>query len=166
MIFSMFLLGLTHGTINLRTERVMVSSILIAAVETAQPLFRMRQQTLRTDLGEANVRIEADPLRLCQVFGNILANAAKYSPEHAVITIDLEELGDEVIVRINDPGVGIAPEDLPRIFDVFVQGDHSRDLYDGQVPPSFRERHLKSAWLEPEADQPGPRRQKRTPRPP
>ncbi len=124
---------LTHGTINLRKERVMVSSILIAAVESAQPLFRMRQQTLRTDLGGANVRVEADPLRLCQVFGNILANAAKYSPEHAVITIDLEELGDEVIIRINDPGVGIAPEDLPRIFEVFVQGDHSRDLYDGGI---------------------------------
>jgi PAS domain S-box-containing protein len=124
---------ITRGTIELQKEPVSIQSILDAALETVQPLFTLKRQTVSTNLGATSLRVEGDPVRLSQAFGNILANAAKYSPDRAMIDVSVEESGDEAIVRVRDEGIGIDPKDLPHIFDLFMQADRSLDRGQGGI---------------------------------
>ena len=122
---------ITRGSIELRKERVSLHRVLDAAIETVQPVLVIKRQTLDFS-GDANdVHLEADATRLVQVFGNLLSNAAKYSPERALIEVRVERSATEAVVSIRDRGEGIAPEILPHIFDLFVQGDHSLDRSQG-----------------------------------
>jgi CheY-like chemotaxis protein/anti-sigma regulatory factor (Ser/Thr protein kinase) len=84
-----------------------------------------------TDYGDESVVVDGDPARLAQVFGNLLANAAKYSPDRAVIEVSMERQQDEVIVRVRDAGIGIDAQTLPHVFDLFAQADRSLDRSDG-----------------------------------
>jgi two-component system, sensor histidine kinase len=68
--------------------------------------------SVNASLGDESIVFDGDPLRLCQVFGNILTNAAKYSPDRAVIHVSVEKSEDEIVVRIRDEGIGIAARDL------------------------------------------------------
>ncbi len=69
--------------------------------------------------------LEADPVRLAQVVGNLLTNAAKYTEPDGRIGLTVEQEGGEAVLRVRDTGIGIAPEMLPRVFDLFVQADHA-----------------------------------------
>ena len=115
----------THGTIRLRKQAVSINDVLRTALESVRPSFKLKHQTINGNLSDETLMVDADPLRLSQAFGNILANAAQYSPADSVVSVSVEAAKDEVIVRISDQGLGIAPGDLPHVFDLFMRANHS-----------------------------------------
>jgi two-component system CheB/CheR fusion protein len=114
-----------QGKIELRKELVDIASVVGRAAETAQPVIDARRHRLSVLLPDAPLFIEADPLRLAQVIANLLTNASKYSPPGSPIEVSVSEAGDDVLIRVRDQGIGIAPELLPHVFDLFVQADAS-----------------------------------------
>jgi signal transduction histidine kinase/ActR/RegA family two-component response regulator len=116
---------ISRGKIELHKQVVDLATIVGQAVETSRPLFLERRHRLTLSLPEGAIRLEADPTRLEQIFWNLLNNAAKYTPPGGRIALSVEPDGGEVVLRVRDSGIGIKPEMLPRIFDMFVQvGEH------------------------------------------
>jgi PAS domain S-box-containing protein len=109
-----------RGRIELLQERVDIASVVDKAVEVATPLIHERCHVMHVEIGRGLV-VQGDPHRLVQVFANLLTNAAKYTEPRGHITVDGEQEGDEVVVRVRDTGIGITSELLARIFEVFVQ---------------------------------------------
>jgi PAS domain S-box-containing protein len=122
---------ITQGKITLRREVVSLSEVVSRAVETTRPMIDSGGQTFTVSLPAEAIRLEADPARVAQVLANLLSNAAKYTPAGGSIWLTAERLGDEVVVRVRDTGTGLAPEIIPKIFDLFVQGDASLDRTQG-----------------------------------
>jgi len=122
---------ITTGKILVLKEPVALSDALDRAVESSMPLLNARSHRLELDVSDTPIRIEGDRMRLAQVFLNLLNNAAKYTPEGGVIRLSAAVEGGDAVVRITDNGVGIAPELLPRIFDLFVQGSRTLDRTEG-----------------------------------
>jgi CheY-like chemotaxis protein/two-component sensor histidine kinase len=114
-----------RGKIELRRERVELAMIVARAVETVQPLLDAQQHQLSVHLPLESLPIDADPVRLAQVVGNLLTNAAKYTEPGGRIWLTAERDGDAAALRVRDTGIGIAPHMLPRIFELFVQVDHA-----------------------------------------
>jgi len=119
------------GTIRLRPERLDVRGVVEQAVESARPLIDQRRHQLFVSLPSESVWLEGDVARLEQVVVNLLNNAAKYTNEGGKIWVDLRPEGDEVAMRVRDTGVGISPELLPRVFDLFTQADRTPDRSQG-----------------------------------
>jgi PAS domain S-box-containing protein len=115
----------TRGKIELRRERVELAAVVRSALETSRPLLDEAGHELTVSLPPEPVYLWADPLRLAQVFLNLLNNAAKYTEPGGRIRLGAELAGNEVLVRVRDTGVGIPAEMLPRVFDLFVQGDRA-----------------------------------------
>ena len=122
---------ITTGRIQLRQERVAVSGIVERAVETVRPLMDQRRHELTVSLPPQPIWLYADAARLEQVVVNLLTNAAKYTDEGGHIWLTVQQEGDECVLRVRDTGVGIAPELLPRIFDLFTQAERSLDRSQG-----------------------------------
>ena len=126
---------ITAGKIELRREPVALADILTAAASVARPGIASRGQDLALSLPAEPIFLNADATRLEQVFGNLLNNASKYSYTGSHITLSAERDDDasppEVIIRVTDDGMGIAPEVLPHIFDLFVQSTRSLDREHG-----------------------------------
>ncbi len=116
---------ITRGKVTLSKERIDLATVLGRAVETSRPLFDVRGHQLTVNLPPGAVRLEADPLRLAQVVSNLLNNAAKYTRPGGQVVLTAGPEGHQVVIRVKDTGVGIAPELLPHVFDLFVQGDRS-----------------------------------------
>jgi CheY-like chemotaxis protein len=116
---------ITRGKIELKTRRVELADVLSHAVETAQPMIDRGNHELRVDLPSEPVALDADPVRLAQVFTNLLNNAAKYTEQGGVIELGAALHGAEAVVTVRDSGVGIPAEMLPRVFDLFTQVDRS-----------------------------------------
>ena len=114
-----------RGKITLRRERVDLAAVAAQAVETAQPLIDTQGHALVVALPAEPVPVDADPLRLVQVVSNLLTNAAKYMERGGHIRLAVGDEGGAAVVRVRDSGIGIAPELLPYVFDLFVQADHS-----------------------------------------
>lgn len=114
-----------RGKIELRKERVELSAVVDRAVEITSPFMNSRNHRLTVDRGRAPLWIEADPVRLAQVIGNLLNNAAKYTEPGGHIDLSLQAQGDMAVVRVRDNGLGIPADLLPHVFDLFVQADHS-----------------------------------------
>jgi PAS domain S-box-containing protein len=112
-----------RGKIDLRRERVELAAVMARAVETTQPLFDTLGHELEIAVPAESLLLEADPVRLSQVFGNLLTNAAKYTERGGRVSVAAERDGPEAVVRVRDSGIGIAPEMLSRIFELFVQAD-------------------------------------------
>jgi PAS domain S-box-containing protein len=106
---------------ELRLARVPLRDILQNAVETSRPIIAESRHALEVVLPEGPLDLDADPARLTQVFLNLLNNAARYTQEGGRIRLHCEANGAEVRIAVSDTGVGIAPEMLPRIFDMFSQ---------------------------------------------
>ena len=119
------------GKIDLQKEIVVLQEILHLAVESANPLVRGRRHDLRILLPPAPIYLEADPNRLVQVFVNLLNNAGKYTPEGGRIWIKGTIEDDEAVVHVEDTGIGISPDVLPRIFELFTQAESSRQQSQG-----------------------------------
>ena len=122
------LLGVSRvmrGKIGLRRERVELASVVARAVETVRPPVGARGHELSVRLPNESLPLDADPVRVAQVVGNLLTNAAKYTEPGGRIRLTATREGTEAVLRIEDNGIGIAPDVLPRIFDLFVQVDHA-----------------------------------------
>jgi PAS domain S-box-containing protein len=123
----------TRGRIEMRKAVVDLAAIVRQAVKSMELIVAARAQELEVSVvPEGPLYVEADPTRMEQVFGNLLNNASKFSSERGRIwvTVELERgegrtAADSVVVRIRDDGVGIDPEVLPHVFDLFAQADHS-----------------------------------------
>ncbi len=120
-----------HGKIELRREPVMLRDSLQAAIEATRPMFDARGHALELHLPDEPLVVDADNMRLTQVLSNLLHNAAKYTDPCGRIKVHVFQDGGEAVVRIEDNGVGIAPEVLPQVFDLFVQAPVGRDRAQG-----------------------------------
>ena len=116
----------TRGKIELRKERVDLSAIIEMAVETSRPLIESARHELTMVLAQESLWLEADAVRLAQVFANLLNNAAKYTDESGHIWITTSREGDSAVVTVRDNGIGIPAASLPRVFDMFMQGDATK----------------------------------------
>jgi signal transduction histidine kinase/DNA-binding response OmpR family regulator len=122
---------ITRGKIRLQTEPVDLATVVIRAVETTRPLIDARRHELTVSLPEEPVWVEGDPVRLAQVLGNLLNNAAKYTEEGGRIWLTAERSGPEAVFRVRDTGIGIPPDMLPSVFELFTQVDRSLDRSQG-----------------------------------
>jgi PAS domain S-box-containing protein len=114
-----------RGNIELRKEKLDLAVAVTRAVETAHPVIDAHGHQLNVSLPEQPIFVEADLIRLAQIIANLLTNAAKYTDVAGRIWLTVEREDEHGVVRVRDSGIGIAPEFLPRIFDVFIQGDRS-----------------------------------------
>ncbi|MBX9682146.1 MAG: PAS domain-containing protein [Gemmataceae bacterium] len=114
---------IVRGKVDLRCESIDLSAIVHRAVETSQPLIDAEGHSLTLELSSQPIPIYGDVVRLAQVVGNLLNNAARYSDRGGRITLRTALAGEQATVHIRDTGIGIAAEALPRIFDMFVQAD-------------------------------------------
>jgi signal transduction histidine kinase len=112
---------ITRGKLNLRKERVELAAVVQSAVEASRPLIEAQAHQCTITLPPAPIYLEADPIRLAQVFANLLTNAAKYTEKRGHIWLTAERLGGEVVMSIRDTGIGIAAEHLTHIFEMFSQ---------------------------------------------
>ncbi|MBW8770095.1 MAG: GAF domain-containing protein [Gemmatimonadetes bacterium] len=110
---------INHGRLEIRREPVDLARMLRTAVETTHPFVEQRRQTLVLALPPERLTVDADPVRLSQVFANLINNAAKFSREGERIEVIVEARGNEVLVRVRDDGMGIEAGELPTIFDLF-----------------------------------------------
>ncbi|MBV8783431.1 MAG: response regulator, partial [Gammaproteobacteria bacterium] len=122
---------ITRGQIELRRQVVPVQDILTRAVETVDPVLRQKEHRLLVVSGGRPLRVDGDPERLVQCVANVLNNAAKYTDGGGQIRLETVEENGEVVLRVTDTGAGISPELLPRVFDLFVQGERTLDRAHG-----------------------------------
>ena len=116
---------ITTGRVQLRQERIAVSGIVERAVESVRPLIDQHKHELTVSLSPQPIWLYADATRLEQVVVNLLNNAAKYTDEGGHIWLTVQQEDDACVLRVRDSGIGIAPELLPRIFDLFTQAVRS-----------------------------------------
>ena len=115
------------GKIALRKEPVEIAESALRAIEMASPILEQRNHRLEFRIPRSGLQVSADPERLAQVLSNLLTNAAKYSDTGSRITMIASRNADRVRVSVKDEGIGIAPDMLSRIFDLFVQEPQSID---------------------------------------
>ncbi len=116
---------ITQAKIELVKAPVELATAVSEAVEATRDLVEARGHTVRLALPEDPIRLEADPTRLVQIIGNLLHNAAKYTPGGGTITVTGRAEPDWIVFSVKDTGIGIPSEMLPRVFDLFAQVDPS-----------------------------------------
>ena len=114
---------ISRGKIELRKELVELAAVVAQAVDAVRPLFDEHHQDLHVSIPEDSILLKADPTRLEQILSNLLINAAKYTPQGGGIWLDVEQLQSEVLIRVRDTGIGIDADLLPKVFDLFLQGE-------------------------------------------
>ncbi len=123
----------TRGKIELEREPIEVAEVLAKAIEMTSPLLEQRTHQLTVDVPRRGLVVSGDATRLAQVFANLLTNAAKYTEPggHIDVRAAVDAGGGEIVVTVRDSGVGISPEMLPRVFDLFVQERQELDRSQG-----------------------------------
>ncbi len=116
---------ITLGKVKLQKEPVELASVLTRAVETIRPLIDARRHRLLISPPPSGLCVLADPTRLAQIIGNLLTNAAKYMEDGGEIVVSTEQNAADVEIRVRDAGMGIPPDLLPHVFELFTQGDRS-----------------------------------------
>ncbi|HUQ70071.1 MAG TPA: ATP-binding protein [Planctomycetaceae bacterium] len=119
------------GRIHLQAEQVDLRGIVQRAIETTQPQCGQKGQSVAKSLPAQPIWVYGDPMRLEQVIVNLLNNASKYTERGGHIWVGLQQERDEAVLRVRDTGIGIAPELLPLIFDLFTQADKTLDRAQG-----------------------------------
>jgi signal transduction histidine kinase len=122
---------ITRGIIELKNAPVNIDQAIAIALESAQPQVEEKEHTLEYISVEKNLYVWGDLQRLVQCLSNILVNAIKYTPPGGQIKIRVEKTAQEVAIEISDNGLGIAPEMLPTIFDLFTQANPTIDRSHG-----------------------------------
>ncbi|HEY7499166.1 MAG TPA: chemotaxis protein CheB [Vicinamibacterales bacterium] len=122
---------ITRGRIVLKKESIDLRTTARSAIESLRPQFESRGTRLVTMIEDAPIRVFGDPTRLQQIQANLLSNASKYSPPGSEARFELRCEGTEAMIRVSDNGRGIEPQILPKIFDLFVQGQPTLDRADG-----------------------------------
>jgi signal transduction histidine kinase len=119
------------GKVDLKLEAVPLQPLLAEIVDASRPYLEQKRQDLRLLLPEGAIEVDGDRQRLHQVFYNLLQNAIKYTPTAGTIWIKATVEGREGVVRFEDNGIGIAPDMLPRIFEMFTQVESAQSLAPG-----------------------------------
>ena len=122
---------ITQGRIDLQRKPLELESIIAQALETVEPLLREKRHEVSIISGFDHIRVNGDNTRLVQSVGNVLTNAAKYTNDGGEIRVRSAIDGTDALLEITDNGVGIPPDLLPRIFDLFVQSDRTLDRAQG-----------------------------------
>jgi PAS domain S-box-containing protein len=122
---------ITRGKLELKKTRTELTSIIGAAIETARPMLDANQHHLSLDLPSQPVQLEADVVRLAQVFSNLLINAAKYTDPGGRIQLRAVEERGSVVVSVSDNGIGMSAELLPRLFNMFFQSHQALGRAEG-----------------------------------
>ncbi|MBC7437599.1 MAG: PAS domain-containing protein, partial [Bdellovibrionales bacterium] len=112
---------ITSGKVELRKRRVEIGELVKVAVETSMPLIEASQHQFSINVPDASLVVDADPERISQVISNLLNNAAKYTPPGGKITLTVSHDEHDVIVAVTDNGIGIAPQSIATVFDLFRQ---------------------------------------------
>jgi PAS domain S-box-containing protein len=120
-----------QGKISLQKAPVDLAEVVATAVETSRPLIESHRHNLTVSLPDHPIRIEADTARLAQVLSNLLNNAAKYTEDGGRIELIAERVSEVAVLRVRDNGVGIAPEAMPQVFDMFMQVESLTDRSQG-----------------------------------
>jgi two-component system CheB/CheR fusion protein len=119
------------GNIDLRKQHVQLSSVVSHALAIVQPFLEERQHQLVVSQPQTVVWLDADSARLSQVLSNLLHNAIKYTPSGGRIELEVRQQGDQVAVHIKDNGIGINPDYLSELYELFTQADRSLDRSSG-----------------------------------
>jgi PAS domain S-box-containing protein len=122
---------ITQGKIQLRRETVDLKAVVASAIELTLPVYDKRQSPVDVQLAPEPATVRGDPVRLAQVFSNLLINAAKFTPIDGRVSLQLGADAGMAVIRVQDTGRGIGPELLPRVFDLFVQGQQGIDRRSG-----------------------------------
>ncbi|HEV7800292.1 MAG TPA: PAS domain-containing protein [Burkholderiales bacterium] len=123
---------ITRGKLELRTQRIALASIVEQALESCRPHLDAAGHALTIATPGTPIFVEADPVRLVQVLSNLLNNATKYTPNGGRIAVSVEVSGAHVRITVKDTGIGIAPEMIEQVFDMFIRADHSLErAHDG-----------------------------------
>ncbi|HSR99510.1 MAG TPA: GAF domain-containing protein [Kofleriaceae bacterium] len=122
---------ITRGKVELSRKPIEVAALLARTMEIVAPVIEERKHRLELALPGEEVWLEGDELRLCQVLTNLLTNAAKYTDPGGTIQLRAERVAEGVVIAVKDNGIGIVPELLPRVFDLFVQGYRSPERRQG-----------------------------------
>lgn len=121
-----------RGHVTLQAQPTELWSVVARAVETASPLIEQRRHALSVEVAPTGLKVMADPVRLAQVLSNLLINAARYTHPEGHIRVTASRHGeDEVKVSVIDDGMGIGPDELERVFDLFTQGRQGLDRSQG-----------------------------------
>src|SRR6185295_16622624 len=119
---------ITRGKVELRRAPLDLGEVVRHAVETARPLAEAKQQRLHAELAAEPLPLDGDATRLEQVLSNLLRNAVKFTGPGGAIEVSARRDGNaEAVVLVRDDGIGIAPDLLPRVFDLFAQGEQPLD---------------------------------------
>jgi len=122
---------ITRGQINLRKQTLELADVVDQAVEASRPLLEARRHRFEVQIPDEPIFVEADATRLAQIVLNLLNNAAKYTEEGGYVSLSVERTGEQVVLRVRDSGMGIPPETLPKVFELFVQGERTIDRAQG-----------------------------------
>jgi PAS domain S-box-containing protein len=122
---------ISQGKIVLKRERLELARLVREAVDTVRPAIADSGNSLTLELADEPLRVEADPTRLAQVFTNLLTNAAKYTERGGSIRVTVTRDGSDARVAVRDTGIGLAPAQLPRIFEMFTQVERATDRAQG-----------------------------------
>jgi signal transduction histidine kinase len=118
---------ITRGIVELRRAPVEIAEVVARAVETGRPLIQTRGLDLSVEVEAGSLQVDGDLTRLTQALTNVVCNAAKFTEPGGRVTVTAERVGHEVVIRVVDTGVGIAPHVLPTVFELFAQGERKFD---------------------------------------
>lgn len=122
---------IARGKVTLHQETLLLADMVDQALNLARPLIEAKQHRLELRLPERPVSLRGDPVRLAQVLLNLLDNAAKYTPEGGLIELEASVEGERIEIKVRDNGIGIPGDLLPRVFDLFHQGERTLDRAQG-----------------------------------
>jgi two-component system CheB/CheR fusion protein len=122
---------ITRGSFTLKKEPVEVKRLLETAAESAQPAMDAKRHTLRVEIPETVMVLQADPVRLTQIISNLLTNAAKYTPVGGLIAVGARLEAQDLVLYVRDNGIGLAPAMIPQIFDMFNQVEAEGEAPEG-----------------------------------
>jgi PAS domain S-box-containing protein len=122
---------IAQGRVTLRQETLEIGTVVGQAVETVAPLARAKSQLLRVERGDELLYVSGDRARLVQTVTNVLQNAVKFTQDRGEIVVAVRSKGAEVEIAVRDNGVGIAPDLMPRVFELFVQSERTPDRSQG-----------------------------------
>lgn len=122
---------ISRGRLELRKQRILLSDVIASALETSRPVIKDAGHELTVSMPHEPIQLEADPVRLSQVFSNLLNNAAKYTEDHGKIALTATLEDQHVLVSIKDTGIGISLQMLPKIFEIFSQAPRALDRAQG-----------------------------------